>query len=419
MGNIQDLLGNRQKIISAETEQKSRDVTPRATQSHPQEEGSQQLPDKMRPVAQPELTQLPRPLPTTQPRSLPTPLPRMGAPRDKATSSQVLVLSWESGHDVTNIITYLVAEQNCDCPCVALSSLTKDSEWTSLVDQSSAVIFYTTPKSQRPLYKMGRYLDYCINKKGPEKVIVIIGDADVLDDDWTAKWEENQFPKTLQQFHILPGELDFINRKKLLETIKKIGTSLIIHTGPPENPPGSLKFGTVGIFSRSSQSDYAWLKSLLESPKLQDVVNEVRSVCISNRGYVEFYEEVIHCHFGILYHTKKRGRVNITDDTNSLYDIEIEYLATVLGRYKVLVVIDDLQDSSWKEKERIWWSQPSIQKYSRNLFLVTEEEKKDEEKLLNKLMEVIVSPAVEEEGPVGNSQTLTDSTRHGTDMDTE
>ncbi|XP_073490870.1 uncharacterized protein [Aquarana catesbeiana] len=161
------------------------------------------------------------------------------------------------------------------------------------------------------------------------------------------------------------------------------------------DPPGP-KLGTVGIFSRSSRMDYDWLYRLLKSTKLL-AVDEVRPFYISNTGYAGFFEAITHCDFGILYHTKNRGSVNITDVTSSLYDMEIEDLSTVLGRYNILVVIDDLHDSSWRTKNQILKFQYSISKYARNLLLVTEEEKKNEEKLRTKLIEAILSPAVEEE----------------------
>ncbi|XP_077303182.1 uncharacterized protein LOC143923398 [Lithobates pipiens] len=489
-------------------------------------------------------------------------------------ASRVLVLSWDLVHEASNVSSYLMGNQNCDCPCVALSSLKKDSEWTSLVDQSSIVIFYTTPKSQKPLHKMGRYLEYCVSKKGAEKVIAVITDANNLEEDWTTKWEENKFSK-IQQFQISRAELGWISRNEMPRKIEEIRKSLIIHTGSPtgrmqmsqptnqttkqtvgflswspkddsqwllkllqppyfqdivgdiiyidgdknENEkimeqivnvpllilhftqesfrtffsqpdsserlrvycekkiivviddldgknsemtikelykksnmesissdlfmfgkeekevdylthltgdeldnkeaqkkqklfqdaisrsmklpdPPRLKLGKVGIFSRSSQTDYEWLEPLLKSANLG--VEEVRPVYISNKGYERFYEEITLCDFAILYHTKNRGRVNITNVNDSLYDVEIEDLSTALGRNKVLVVIDDLQDSSWRTKNRILKFQYSIPKYARNMLLVSEEEKKkggNEGKLLTRLIEIIVSPAVDEEGP--------------------
>ncbi|XP_040211883.1 uncharacterized protein LOC120942956 isoform X2 [Rana temporaria] len=512
-------------------------------------------------------------------------------------ASQVLLLSWDLGHEATKVSSYLMGDQNHDCPCVSLSPVKKDSEWTSLVDQSSIVIFYSTPKTQKPLHRMGRHLEYCIRKKGAEKVIAVIGDANNLEEEWKTKWKESQFSKILQQFQISKTELDWINRKGIHRKIEEIRNSLMFHTGPPtgrkqmsqptiqmvsglnnketkssyemgtpqtpkqtigflswspkddsqwllqllrppyfrdtveeiiyvdvdknedekimeqifnvpslilhftqesfctfssqpdssdrlrlycekkektivviddldgknselalkelykksnmermssdlfmfgkeekemnypthltgEEPdnkeagaklnlfrdainrsvtfpdPPRPKLGKVGIFSRSSKTDYEWLEPLLKSADLG--VEEVRPVYISNKGYAEFYEELTLCDFAILYHTKNRGRVNITNVNDSLYDTEIEELSTALGRYKVLVVIDDLQDSSWRTKNRILKFQYSIPKYARNMLLVSEEEKKkgeNEGKLLTKLIEIIVSPAVDEEGP--------------------
>lgn len=66
---------------------------------------------------------------------------------------------------------------------------------------------------------------------GAEKVIVVIGDTDNLEEKWTTKWKENQFSKTLQQFHISRAELDWIVRREVHRKIEEIRKSLIIHTG--------------------------------------------------------------------------------------------------------------------------------------------------------------------------------------------
>ncbi|CAN2390385.1 hypothetical protein PRIEUP_LOCUS421, partial [Pristimantis euphronides] len=81
------------------------------------------------------------------------------------------------------------------------------------------------------------------------------------------------------------------------------------------------------------------------------------------------------CNFFILYHSKKRGRVNVTDVTDSLYDNELESLSNKYGKSRVVVVIDDLDSSSNEEKKRILQCQPSIGTFSRGLFLFSSADK--------------------------------------------
>ncbi|KAM3916511.1 uncharacterized protein RB166_015757 isoform 1-T3 [Leptodactylus fuscus] len=127
----------------------------------------------------------------------------------------------------------------------------------------------------------------------------------------------------------------------------------------------------VGIFSRSSETDYQWLKTKLESGSFRNVIESVQPCYITNNGYLKFMEDVSRCTFGILYHTKNRGRVNITNVTDSLYDEELEYMFVKLGKTNVIVIIDDLNDDSDHEKERILQNQPNIRDQAQDLFLFT------------------------------------------------
>ncbi|XP_063285644.1 uncharacterized protein LOC134571373 [Pelobates fuscus] len=131
----------------------------------------------------------------------------------------------------------------------------------------------------------------------------------------------------------------------------------------------------VGIFSRSAEEEYSWLQTLLRSKGFRDRVQEVRPCYISNSGYRQFTQNVSQCTFGILYHTKNRGRINITDVTDSLYDKELEYLSEKLGKKKVVVVIDDLKDSGSEQKIRILENQPSIGRLAQNLILIGSKDK--------------------------------------------
>ncbi|XP_056391902.1 uncharacterized protein LOC130284944 isoform X2 [Hyla sarda] len=121
----------------------------------------------------------------------------------------------------------------------------------------------------------------------------------------------------------------------------------------------------VGIFSREDESCYRWLVNRVVSWKN---VRDVRSVSITNNNE-KFREETSKCQFGILYHSKKRGRINVIDVIDSLYDYELQHLNTIYGKKNVLVVIDDLDNSSDEEKYRILSHQPSIQLLAQDLFL--------------------------------------------------
>ncbi|XP_073502175.1 uncharacterized protein [Phyllobates terribilis] len=127
----------------------------------------------------------------------------------------------------------------------------------------------------------------------------------------------------------------------------------------------------VGVFSRDDESTYNWLVKVLVSSRS---VNDVRCVAITNK-FQNFREETDKCDFAILYHTKKRGRVNVTDVVDSLYDEELRLLCEVYGRNNVLVVIDDLESSSEEEKSRILSNQPSIGEFALDLFIFSSADK--------------------------------------------
>lgn len=98
---------------------------------------------------------------------------------------------------------------------------------------------------------------------------------------------------------------------------------------------------SIGIFSRSHKGDYAWLVTLFSSRDFSDCVQDVRSTVISNSGFHQFIDDASQCSLGIIYHTKNRGRVNITDIPGSLYDEELDSLNKLLGK----IYIDRLRES--------------------------------------------------------------------------
>ncbi|XP_066434048.1 NACHT, LRR and PYD domains-containing protein 1a-like [Eleutherodactylus coqui] len=131
----------------------------------------------------------------------------------------------------------------------------------------------------------------------------------------------------------------------------------------------------VGIFSREADSQYSWLVGLLLSDVFMDDIAEVRPCRIRNSGWQQFHQDVSRCTFGILYHSKNGERINVTDVNGSLYDEELEHLYSRLGKKKVIVVIDDLSDSSDQQKTNILRNQPSIMNMAEDLFLISHEEK--------------------------------------------
>ncbi|KAM4026198.1 uncharacterized protein ACNLHF_026506 [Anomaloglossus baeobatrachus] len=119
----------------------------------------------------------------------------------------------------------------------------------------------------------------------------------------------------------------------------------------------------VGIFSREDSSTYDWLIRLLLSADFRSVVGDVRPVAITNTvcgGSWRLADEIDKCTFAILYHSKKRGRLNITDVTDALYNEELRDLSARLGREKVLVLVDDLDDGDDGAHGRITQEQHSI-----------------------------------------------------------
>ncbi|XP_063791149.1 uncharacterized protein LOC134945648 isoform X2 [Pseudophryne corroboree] len=140
----------------------------------------------------------------------------------------------------------------------------------------------------------------------------------------------------------------------------------------------------IGIFSRSDSSDYKWITQGLTSPMFKGLVEETRAVYISNSDH-QFIQAARGCDFAVLYHTKNRGRVNITNVTDSIYDEQLRHLSDSKGKENVVVVIDDLEKSDFEEKHRILLQQPDIMECSRDLILVTQSEKEQPRMVNQKL----------------------------------
>ncbi|KAM3916539.1 uncharacterized protein RB166_015777 isoform 1-T2 [Leptodactylus fuscus] len=125
----------------------------------------------------------------------------------------------------------------------------------------------------------------------------------------------------------------------------------------------------MAICSRDDEVNFQWLKDLMEK-RFSKKVTSVDTVYVTNNSS-RFYQEMSQYTFAVLYHTKKRGRLNVTNITDSLYDEELKYLYDELGKDNVIVVIDDLEDIDDYDmiKNRILRDQQDIGKYSSQLLL--------------------------------------------------
>ncbi|XP_073416546.1 uncharacterized protein [Dendrobates tinctorius] len=136
---------------------------------------------------------------------------------------------------------------------------------------------------------------------------------------------------------------------------------------------------TVQIFSRSGEVEYRWLLDGLREEWT------VSAFTITNSNSGAFYDQIYRCSFAILYHSRNRGRVNITDVTDSLYDDEVKAISEGLGKARLIVVIDDLDDSSDKAKDRILTHQHSLKIRTQEIFLVTTQDKANHTLLRQKI----------------------------------
>uniref|UniRef100_A0A8C5WFK1 Uncharacterized protein n=1 Tax=Leptobrachium leishanense TaxID=445787 RepID=A0A8C5WFK1_9ANUR len=143
----------------------------------------------------------------------------------------------------------------------------------------------------------------------------------------------------------------------------------------------------IGIFSREPEERYRWLTDFLLTLR---GVRDVRPVQIAKDGYREFRTELSKCTFAILYHSKKRGHLNITDVTDALYDEELKALSNRLGRDNVMVVVDGLDDISEEQKIKILKNQPSIWTHSRDVLLFgSDVARNQKEKNLRQIKDII------------------------------
>lgn len=131
----------------------------------------------------------------------------------------------------------------------------------------------------------------------------------------------------------------------------------------------------VTVTSQAAEDNALWLINHLRSPMYRGLLGKVTYLPISNRNQAEWRSEIQKHSFSILYHSKNQGRINLTDVTDSLYDLELQELSETLGRDNVMVVVDDLLKSDDEEKKRILQNQQSISRWASQLVLFAVDEK--------------------------------------------
>ncbi|XP_041432974.1 kinesin-like protein KIF16B isoform X2 [Xenopus laevis] len=168
---------------------------------------------------------------------------------------------------------------------------------------------------------------------------------------------------------IIKGHIISRSVKRKLDKLQKSLTEA--SNGIYISLPSSAKLDTLAICSRDSRENYQWIEQFLRN---KNPCRHVSSIYISN-DFGQFCKEISRYSCVILYHTKNRGRIKITNVCDSLYDKELEFMNSVLGKNKIIVVVDDLDDSSDEEKDRILRNQPNIGDWACGLFLFNTKEK--------------------------------------------
>ncbi|XP_053328031.1 uncharacterized protein LOC128502294 [Spea bombifrons] len=245
-------------------------------------------------------------------------------------------------------------------------------------DELSEIIIYHSPNSCLDQPEMMRRVDSVRRAHGSAELKVMVGGLRSAEAENAFRRYWDQRPVSSCELVLFTeADLDAVTEPKPQNRNLDAWKRILTREG--------TRSQKVGIFSRSSEEDYAWLRSLLRSEEFRNHVQEVRPCYISNNGGPQFRDDVSRCTFAILYHTKNRGRINVTDVTSALYDKELKYLHDKLGKENVIVVIDDLDICSSNEKKRILISQPSIEKLAKDLLLFGKEDKSDYKKYLGTL----------------------------------
>ncbi|KAM5152254.1 uncharacterized protein ACMZJ9_010460 isoform 1-T2 [Mantella aurantiaca] len=301
--------------------------------------------------------------------------PKSKRPEEGGGSSKEKIVIFVSDEKATKFLAHFTKNKPLEASVVPLWA-TEEFMRQNAVHNSLTVIFWQSVTSENNLSHLENYLEIC-KKFGHEKVIVVVID---LEDTKAAREVENEWSMwkyaCYQLLTLTRAELDEMTSPQRERVTVKMETlwQILLNAKDISQEMADSKL-QIGIFSRSDKEDYSWLTSLLRSGRFRDLVEDIRPCYICNNGFQQFMDDIHQCTFAILYHTMTRGILNVTDAEGSLYDRELEYLHKRLGRNNVIVVIDDLSDSSDEMKAQILWDQPSIRRLGRDLFLFSKEEK--------------------------------------------
>ncbi|XP_040296656.1 uncharacterized protein LOC121008277 isoform X1 [Bufo bufo] len=352
----------------------------------------------------------------------------------QTTGRRVGIFSSSSDRDYSWLVNMLRSEDfRSQVSAVRSWRISKDTvrEFIQEVGECTFGILYQSKKMERDkvtTIKSRLQLETLCSILGKHNVIILIDDVEDSSD-----YEKSRILKTQHEAAqwaadlLLVSDLDKMMSLEMIKRKLRIqmqiqGSDSIISTNPVKHEQRKssiirrfssfgrkprdkehytsqgpeIKRHTVGIFSRSSDRDYSWLVAELRSEAFDHHVSSVQSYIISNsQNYQKFLDTISQCTFGILYHSKNRGRVNVTNVTDSLYDQELETLYMILGKKNVLVIIDDLEDSSNPRKTWILQEQHSIEEWAADLLLMSHNDKKDRRILrqkMNKLKNLLQGP---------------------------
>lgn len=300
------------------------------------------------------------------------------------------VFFWDSDTDI-NWITHEVADRMISSMfCLALSWV-GDQFWRSVASRCTMIIFCHSMRSGKSLYDLNMYLDHLLQSHGAENIIMVIGDLEDLmcEKGMRAQWRQSPF-SAIELILFSEMEMNLLcplRLRQLIETglveaklsqIRCILLQLISEMNSTSRHIfKSHKKHVIGIFSKSANNCFSWLKTILSSAEnFRDLVKEVlqfQLVAIDKK----LTRMISKCTLAILYHTKEQGSAKITDVSGSIYNEELQCLSTILGRDNVIVVLDDMDKSRSAEKMRILKEQPSIDRLARDLFLFGVKEKSE------------------------------------------
>ncbi|XP_073491589.1 uncharacterized protein [Aquarana catesbeiana] len=260
-------------------------------------------------------------------------------------------------------------------------------DWKTLAWKSSPIILCHSFSTNTEWTCLEEFLTHSNGLPG-KRVIVIItdvkdrGSEKSIQEEW-GKWK---FPG-FELITLTCEEIDSISTYISQDLSPERKMARKIHILKNILQTTAVEKDKIGIFSRSDSSEYTWLVKLLTSTNFSGWVLSATPYYIANYQFEKFKNDVSQCTFGILYHTKNSGRINVTNVTSSLYDEELKHLHEKLGRDNVIVVIDDLEKSTDRVKNQILKEQHSIKKWARDLFIFCQEEKKTDPHIIPSMEE--------------------------------